>query len=113
MSLPRPVSPRAAFADLRAFVAQKTPHRIVFLALAIGVAALLGMAFWASWPVPNYQEPDIVYVQQWDSTRTGADVRAQQALDAPREIAAEKARQAAALKRQREYQRLAKQLGVD
>jgi len=94
-------------------MAQKTPHRLVFLALAVATAALLGLAFYTSQPVVEWQEPEVVYVQQWDSTRTVEDVRKQQAIDAPRELAELKAREAAALERQRSYQRLAKRMGID
>ena len=60
----------------------------------------------------EWKPPEVQYVQQWPASRTDAEARAQQAKDAPRELAEKKAEADAKLKRRQAFQRVAKQLGI-
>ncbi len=82
--------------------------------LAVVITALWFWAIFDKLDVrPEWEPPKVMYVKQWPKTRTAAEVRAQQAKDAPQELAARKAEEAAARKRQDEYKQLAKTLGID
>lgn len=95
-------------------MAGRQPHRIVYFALAAAATALCGMGFYVTFtPKPTWQEPDIVYFEQWPANRSEADVRARLAKDLPGELAAQKALEDAQRKKQEDFKRLAKQLGLD
>jgi hypothetical protein len=110
---PRPVRPSHALADLWHFLRARQRHEFVFGMVAV---VATGLWFWAIFDKlsvkPEWRPPTVLYVQQWPKTRTSADVRAQQAIDAPREKAEREARAAERKKRQDEYKALAKRLGV-
>ena len=111
---PRPVRPSRAIADLWSFVWQRRRHEFLFAVLAIVITALWFGAIFDKLNVrPEWKPPQILYVKQWPKSRTDAEVRAQLAKDAPQEIAERKAEEAAARKRQDEYKKLAKNLGID
>lgn len=110
---PRPDRPSRALADLWAFVRARRRSEFVFGGLAV---ALTSVWFWMLFdkmsPKPEWRPPTVLFVKQWPKTRTLADIRAQQAIDAPKEKAARDARAAEAIKRQDEYKALAKRLGI-
>ena len=110
---PRPERPSRALADLWGFVRARRRSEFIFGGLAV---VLTGVWFWMLFdkmsPKPEWRPPTVLYVQQWPKTRTDAEIRAQQAIDAPKEKAARDARAAAAKKRQDEYKALAKKLGI-
>ena len=104
MAFPRPSTPAAAWRDLMAFLSERGRHRIVFAFLAILMPTLIVTAFYIDANIKPLQR--VVYVQTWAENRTDDDIKAQQKID-------EAKRQAAAEERQRQYQRLADQLGID
>jgi hypothetical protein len=114
MSLPRPVRPSRAIADFVAYVRQMKRSQIWGGVLAVGVTLLW---FWAIfdklYPPEPYKPPEVSYVTQWPATRTAEEVRAQQARDLPRELAEKKRREEAEAARRAQYDRLAKQLGME
>ena len=88
-------------------------NELISAIAALAVATVLMIVVWRDFSVTKaYEPPDITYVTQWPGTRTAAEVRAQQAIDGPREAAERKAADAAALKRRQEFQRLADRLGI-
>lgn len=102
---PRPSSPRAVWADLRAFVAAQDRYKIGFGVLALLMPLLIVTGFYFD---SNIKPPPIgtIYVESWPATRTDAEIKAQQTIDqAKRDAQREKKRQ--------EYQRLADQLGIE
>lgn len=111
---PRPVRPSRAIGDLWTFIRQRRRHELGFGVLA---TLITGLWFWAIFDKldvrPEWEPPKVMYVKQWPTTRTEAEVRAQLAKDAPKEIAEHKADEAAARKRQAEYKALADKLGID
>ncbi|UVO55147.1 hypothetical protein [Sphingomonas sp. SUN039] len=111
--LPRPVRPTRALADLWGFIRARRRHELAFGLLAVGITALWFMMIFDKLNPPReWRPPEVMYVKQWPKTRTAADVRAQQAIDAPREKAEREALAAAKKKRQDEYKALAKRLGI-
>jgi len=110
---PRPVSPSRALSDLWGFLRARKRHEFAFGLLATGITVLwFAMIFDKLSVKPEWRPPTVLYVKQWPKTRTVADIRAQQAIDAPREKAEREALAAAKKKRQDDFKRLAKQLGI-
>ena len=112
--LPPAVRPSRAIADLRQFWGVRRRHQAVYAALAVASTSFVLFAFWQSFTIEKeWEPPEVHYVQQWPASRTDAEVRAQQAKDAPAELAAKKAAADKAEARRRSYQRLAKTLGIE
>ena len=114
MPLLRPSQLKRAWTDLREFLAQRRRHELVFAAIAI--ALTVGMAFtvFGSLQVEKeWKPPEILYVESWPANRTDAEVRAQQAKDAPRERAEKQAEADARMQKREAFKRLAKRLGIE
>lgn len=105
MIFPRPVSPLAAWRDLRQFLAQRRPHELLCGFLAVLCPAAIVTAFYIDSSEPVYRPPTIIYFKQWPANRTLAEVHAQQRIDlaekqkADAEAAVEKAKNRAEFKR--------------
>jgi len=102
---PRPVSPRAAFADLRAFMRQRSREQVIGFSLALLVTAIIIIEFIIDAKINTAPPPTIVYVEQWNANRTDAEIVAQQKKDQAELEAARK-------ERQEQFQRLQNQLGM-
>ncbi len=102
---PSPVSPRAAFADLRAFIRHREREHWIGAALAVLVTIIIIIEFLVDSKINTAPPPRIVYVEQWKADRTDAEIIAQQKKD-------QAAREAALKERQRQFQKLEKQLGM-
>jgi hypothetical protein len=110
---PRPVRPSRALSDLWGFLRARKRSEFLFGGLAVLITCLwFWMIFDKLSAKPEWRPPTVMYVKQWPKTRTTEDILKQQAIDAPKEKAAREAREAAAKKRQEDYKRLAKQLGL-
>ena len=89
-----------AINDLRVYLSQEAPHKLVFLMLSIFAfgAVLVGFT------IDSHEEPvyrrNIVYVEQWPANRTDEQIIAQQKIDGP--IEAKRAAEQAA--REKEVQ---------
>jgi hypothetical protein len=104
--LPRPVSPKSAFADLRDLVAGPLPHKWPILALSTALTGLIIWAFYIDARVPLSNEKQIIYVQSWMADRKDSDILKQQKADlANYEGLLEK--------KQREFQHVADRFGID
>ena len=102
---PSPVSPRAALADFRAFLRHREREHWIGAALAVLVTIIIIIEFLVDSKINTAPPPRIVYVEQWSSNRTDAEIIADQ-----KKHQAE--REAAARERQRQFQKLEKQLGM-
>ena len=102
---PRPVGPRAAFADLRAFFRHREREHYIGAALAVLVTIIIIIEFFVDSQINTAPPAQIIYVDQWKTTRTDAEIIADQ-----KKHQAEK--EAAAKERQRQFQKLEKQLGM-
>jgi hypothetical protein len=96
---PRPASPKALVADLRLFASQRSRYQWAGLAVAIIMPVLLiaGFAHDASHGIQP--GPQLIYAQSWPSSRTDAEIKADQKIDQAKREAAQK-------ERQRQYQKL-------
>ena len=104
--MPRPVGPRAALKDLAAFMRQRSREQVIGAALALLVTAIIVIEFLVDSKINTAPPPRIVYVEQWDSGRTDAEIVAQQKKDQAR-------RDALKRERQRQFQQLQNQLGIE
>lgn len=103
--LPRPVSPRRAFADLRDMFSPDRPHRWTILAASVLLTALMvwGLALDSRIP-PKPRE--IFYVESWMEDRKDSDIIKRQLADIAEydNLLNEK---------QREFQGVADKLGIE
>ena len=104
--LPRPVGPRAAFADLFSFLRHRSREQMIGGALALLVTAVIVIEFLIDAKINTAPPPQVVYVESWPANRTDAEIIAQQKKD-------QAAMEAAQKERQRQFQKLEKQLGID
>jgi hypothetical protein len=102
---PRPVSPRAAFADFRAFLRQRGREQWIGAALAVLATIIIIIEFLVDSQINTAPPPQIVYVQEYKAGRTDADIVKQQKID-------QAAKEAAQKEKQRQFQKLEKQLGM-
>ncbi len=102
---PSPVSPRAAFVDFRAFLRHREREHWIGAALAVLVTIIIVIEFFVDSQINTAPPPRLIYVEQWKADRTDAQIVADQ-----KKHQAEK--EAAAKERQRQFQKLEKQLGM-
>jgi hypothetical protein len=102
---PRPVGPRAAFADLRAFLRQRSREQVIGFALAVLATSIIVIEFFVDSKINTAPPPYIVYVDQWSANRTDAEIIAQQKKDQAEVEAFRK-------ERQEQFQKLENQLGM-
>jgi ethanolamine utilization microcompartment shell protein EutL len=102
---PRPSSPRAAFQDLAAFMRQSSREQRIGAALAFLVTAIIVIEFLVDAKIDSAPPQEVTYVQLYPTNRTDADIVADQKKDMAAKQAAEK-------ERQRQFQKLEKQLGM-
>lgn len=102
---PRPVSPLAALADLRAFMRQRSREQVIGAALAVLVTIIIIIEFLVDSKINTAPPEQIIYVQQWSVNRTDAEIIADQKKD-------QAAKKAAKEEKQRQFQKLENQLGM-
>ena len=102
---PKPSSPRVAFADLRAFMRQRSRDQLVGLALAILVTLIIIIEFLVDSTMNTAPPPQIIYVENYPANRTDADIKADQTKDQAEQ-------QAAMLEKQKQFQKLENELGM-
>ncbi|MFL6846424.1 MAG: hypothetical protein ACJ8ER_16275 [Allosphingosinicella sp.] len=99
MPLPRPASPRALWADVRAFTSERRPHQWVAASLALLMPLALIVLFIIDGHTNIQPKSEIIFVESWPANRTDAQIKADQKKD-------QAARDAARKERQKEFQRL-------
>ena len=102
---PRPVSPWAAIADLRAFMHQRSREQVIGGALAVLITAIIVIEFLVDAKVGTAPPPRVVEVELYAPNRTDAEIVADQKKD-------QAAKDAAIKERQRQFQKLENQLGM-
>jgi hypothetical protein len=108
---PKWVPLREGWRDFRSAITAPRKHKMVFAVASIGAPlGLLAAMFQQAKVDEDYIPPTIVYVKQWDASRTVADVKRQQAIDLPAELAEKK--RIADLKevRRKQFERVAKKM---
>jgi len=103
---PKPVGPRAAIADLRAFMRHGSREQFIGAALAILVTMIIIIEFLVDSKINTAPPPEVVEVQLYAPNRTDAQIAADQKKD-------QAAKEAQKKTDQKQYQQLAKQLGID
>ena len=103
---PRPSSPRAALADLRAFLRRRGREQAIGAALAVLITTIIVIVFFVDSSINTAPPPQVIYVDSWSENRTDAEIIADQKKD-------QAAREAALKARQQEFQKLEKQLGIE
>jgi hypothetical protein len=105
--LPPTSSPRAALKDLFAVFRQgDNRDRILGLTLAVLITIIILILFFVDSKINTAPPQQIVYVQNYKPGRTDADIIADQKKD-------QAVREAQAKERQRQFQKLQKQLGIE
>lgn len=102
---PKPSSPAAAIADLRAFMRQRSREQVIGAALAVLTTTIIVIEFLVDSKINTAPPAQIVYVEQWPENRSDAEIRAEQERD-------EAIRQAALAERRRQFQKLENKLGM-
>ena len=102
---PRPVSPRAALADLRAFLRQRSREQRIGAALSLLVTTIIVIVFFVDSKINTAPPPEVVYVESWTMNRTDAEIIEQQKKDQAELEAARK-------ERQRQFQALENKFGM-
>jgi hypothetical protein len=103
---PHPSSPRAALRDLAAFMRHRSREQVIGGVLALFVTAVIVFEFVIDAKFGMSMPPQVVEVELYPSNRTDAQIIADQKKDMADKLAAQK-------EQQRQYQKLAKQFGID
>ncbi len=98
--------PSVALRDLLAFLRQRSREQVIGLCLAVLVTTIIVIVFLVDSKINTAPPPQIVYVEQWSENRTDEEIIAQQKIDQTK-------RDAALRERQRQFQKLEKQLGME
>lgn len=105
--LPPTSTPRAAFRDfLAVFRSADNRDRILAITLSILITIIILILFLVDSKINTAPPPRIIYVQDYKTNRTDAEIIAQQQKE-------ERDRVAAAKERQRQFQQLEKRLGME
>lgn len=112
MALPPISSPTALWNDLRAFLRSRQRHEVIFAGFAVLIPTLLVIAFFAESRSVDYKAPTVIFVKDWNKGRTDAEIKRQQAIDAPGERAARKEEAEFEAKKQQQFKDLQKALGI-
>ena len=102
---PKPVGPRAAIADLLAFMRQRSREQVIGGMLAVLATAIIVIEFLVDSKINTAPPPTVVYAESWKADRSDAEIVAQQKIDQAK-------RDKAAKERQQQFQKLEKQLGM-
>jgi len=103
---PKPSSPRAAWYDLVTFVRQREREHVIGATLAFLVTLIIVIIFIVDSQINTAPPQQIIYVQNYATNRTDAEIIADQKKDQAK-------RDAAAKEKQRQFQELEKKLGMD
>jgi hypothetical protein len=106
MPLPRPASPRALWADLRAFTSERRAHHWVAAALAIAIPIAIVFVFYLDGKTNILPGPQLIYVESWPANRSDAEIKAQQKIDQAWRDKANKERQEMFKKHDEQLERL-------
>ena len=103
---PKPPSPRAAFRDLTAFIRHSGREQRIGAALAVLITTIIVIIFVVDAKIGVAPTPTPTYVELYPSNRTDADIIAEQKNE-------EAAKEAGEKEKQRQFQKLAKELHID
>jgi hypothetical protein len=93
MALPRPSSPRALWADLRAFAAGRSRHHAIAAAVAVVMPAALVILFYLDGKTNIAPKPQLIFAESWTADRTDEQIKADQVKHQAEREAKQKERQ--------------------
>ena len=93
MPLPRPSSPRALLADIKAFAAQRSRVQWGAAAVAVIMPLAIIVLFITDANTNTQPGPQLIYVESWSANRTDAEIIADQKKHQAKREAAQKERQ--------------------
>jgi CelD/BcsL family acetyltransferase involved in cellulose biosynthesis len=103
---PRPSTPTAALRDLFAFMRQRSREQVIAACLAVLITAIIVIEFIVDPQIGTAPPPQVVEVELYSPNRTDADIAAEQKKDQAEKEAWQK-------KRQQQFKKLEKQLGIE
>jgi hypothetical protein len=103
---PRPVGPRAAFADLAAFMRQRSREQVIGGSLALLSTVIIVILFTVDSQINTAPPAQIVYVESWSANRSDEEIAAAQ-----KEHQAEV--KAAEAEKRRQFQELQNRFGIE
>jgi ABC-type Na+ efflux pump permease subunit len=107
MAVLPPVSrPGVALRDLWAFLRQRSREQVIGAILAVLVTIIIVIIFLVDSKINTAPPQQIIYVEQWPANRTDAEIKGDQTK-------VQAAKEAAQKERQRQFQKLEKQLGIE
>lgn len=105
MPLPRLVSPRALWADTRAFLRQRTRHQLIAATAAVTMPVIILIGFYYDAQTNIMPGEQITYAESWPANRTDAEIVAQQKID-------QKLQERRDAERQRQFKEVERRLGM-
>lgn len=84
------VGPRAAFADLRAFIRHRSREHWIGASLAVLTTIIIVIIFFVDSQVNTAPPARIIYVEQWSESRTDEEIIRQQRIDQAKKDEAER-----------------------
>lgn len=105
MPLPRPASPRALLADLRAFARERSRHQWIAAFFAVLMPIVIVVGFIVDAKTNTAPGEQVIYADSWSAKRSDAEIKAAQKER-------EEQREAAAAERQRQFKELEKRFGI-
>jgi hypothetical protein len=103
MALPRPSSPRALWADIRAFTANRGRHHLIAAALAVAMPVALIVLFYTDGRTNTMPGPQLIFAESWTADRTDEQIKADQ-------VKHQAEREAKQKERQRQFKKMDDQL---
>ena len=103
---PRPSTPTAALRDLFAFMRQRSREQVIAACLAVLITTIIVIEFIVDPQIGTAPPPQVVDVELYSPNRTDADIAAEQKKDQAEKEAWQK-------KRQQQFKKLEKQLGIE
>ena len=91
--------------DLAAFMRQRSREQLIGASLAFLVTTIIVIEFLVDAKIGTAPPPQVTYVELYSSNRTDAEIISDQKKDMVKKLAAQK-------ERQRQFQKLEKQLGM-
>jgi hypothetical protein len=106
MALPRPASPRAFLADLRAFTRERSRVQWIAALVALLMPLVIVAGFVKDAKTNIAPGEQIVFVDSWSANRTDAEIKADQAKR-------QEEREAQQAERQRQFKEIERKFGMN
>ena len=90
---PSPASPRALWADIKAFAQDRNPHQWIAAGLALVMTVGVLVMFYLDSTEPIMPKEQLIYVDSWRADRTDAEIKADQAKRQQEAVTRAKAKQ--------------------